>query len=108
MTGYGLAFPHNSKHRDKFNSLLLEYRFSVQYSLQYAHQYWAGQGEWGAGAAGSLLAPRGLQAQHAGEEGQRATLHRPGHKLQVNSLLNLLKDDTFFARDVLGGFNRNS
>ena len=27
MTGYGLAFPLNSKHKAKFNEKLLEYRF---------------------------------------------------------------------------------
>ena len=26
MTGYGLAFPHNSKHKTRFNDMLLEYR----------------------------------------------------------------------------------
>ena len=26
MTGYGLAFPHNSKHKTKFNDMLLEYK----------------------------------------------------------------------------------
>ena len=28
MTGYGLAFPLNSKHKAKFNEKLLEYRFN--------------------------------------------------------------------------------
>ena len=26
MTGYGLAFPHNSKHKTRFNDMLLEYK----------------------------------------------------------------------------------
>ena len=26
MTGYGLAFPLNSKYKNKFNEMLLEYR----------------------------------------------------------------------------------
>ena len=29
MTGYGLAFPHNSKHRARFNDMLLEYKVEL-------------------------------------------------------------------------------
>ena len=38
MTGYGLAFPHNSKHRSKFNSQLLEYRENGD--LERLSRYW--------------------------------------------------------------------
>ena len=30
MTGYGLAFPHNSKHRARFNDMLLEYKVELE------------------------------------------------------------------------------
>ena len=30
MTGYGLAFPHNSKHRARFNDMLLEYKVDLE------------------------------------------------------------------------------
>ena len=38
MTGYGLAFPHNSKHRSKFNEQLLEYRENGD--LERLSRYW--------------------------------------------------------------------
>ena len=38
MTGYGLAFPVNSKHRSKFNEMLLEYRENGD--LERLSRYW--------------------------------------------------------------------
>ena len=38
MTGYGLAFPTNSKQKDKFNDMLLEYRENGD--LERLSRYW--------------------------------------------------------------------
>lgn len=38
MTGYGLAFPLNSKHKNKFNEMLLEYRENGD--LERLSRYW--------------------------------------------------------------------
>ena len=66
MTGYGLAFPHNSKHKTRFNDMLLEYkengdlerlsRWAAEYSLKFSSTDF------------KILASRCVQAKHAGEE----------------------------------------
>ena len=75
MTGYGLAFPHNSKHKTRFNDMLLEYKENGDLERL---------SRWPGGhylktvmiKCWQVLASRCVQAKHAGEESQRAPLHR--------------------------------